>query len=36
MGVVLNGEFENPSTSDEKNQHRICMYKCTWVVAQTH
>ena len=35
MGVVLNGEFENLSTSDE-NQHRICMYKYTWAVAQTH
>ena len=35
MGVVLNGEFEKLSTSDE-NRHRICMYKCTWAVAQTH
>ena len=35
MCVVLNGEFENPSTSIE-NQHRICMYKCTWAVVQTH
>ncbi len=34
MSAVLNGEFENPSTSVE-NQHRICMYKCTPAVAQT-
>ena len=35
MGDVLNGEFEI-SFNLVKNQHRICMYKYTWTVAQTH
>ena len=35
MFVVLIGENEILSNS-VKNQHRICMYKRTWAVAQTH
>ena len=33
--VVFIGEFVITPVS-VKNQHRICMHKCTWAVAQTH
>ena len=33
--VGENAKIEN-SLISVKNQHRICMYKCRWAVAQTH
>ncbi len=36
MSVILNGEIENSSILVKKNQHRICMHKFSWAVAQTH
>ncbi len=36
MRVILNGELRKFSILIKKNQHRICMYKCDWAVAQTH
>ena len=35
MGDVLIGE-NRILLNSAKNQHRICKYKCTWEVAQTH
>ena len=35
IGVVLIGE-NRILLNSTKNQHRICKYKCTWAVAQTH
>ena len=35
IGVVLIGKFVIIPVS-VKNQHRICMHKFSWAVAQTH